>query len=110
MDVAAVDGDVARQPAEKWDSYTEEEDEADHHDEAADDDKQLADFGHTLIVPARGQLATRFLVAKSRRIEPTSLEPDPADRLFDLRLVQTRDRHAVDHGEGNLLDIDIQVA
>src|SRR6059058_1443269 len=39
-----------------------------------------------------------------------SLEPDPADRLLDLCLVQARDRHAVDHGEGNVLDVDIEVA
>src|SRR5438093_10402991 len=38
------------------------------------------------------------------------LEPDPADRLLDLCLVQARDRHAVDHGEGNVLDVDIEVA
>src|SRR2546426_3134855 len=38
------------------------------------------------------------------------LEPDPADRLLDLRLLQARDRHAVDHGEGNVLDVDIEVA
>src|SRR2546426_1908643 len=38
------------------------------------------------------------------------LESDPADRLLDLRLLQARDRHAVDHGEGNVLDVDIEVA
>jgi len=30
--------------------------------------------------------------------------------LFDLCLVQARDRHAVDHREGNVLDVDIEVA
>src|SRR5947208_15950493 len=38
------------------------------------------------------------------------LEPDPADRLLDLRLLQARDRNAVDHGERNVLDVDIDVA
>src|SRR2546430_17086978 len=38
------------------------------------------------------------------------LEPDPADRLLDLRLLQARDRNAVDHGKRNVLDVDIEVA
>src|SRR2546423_15117829 len=38
------------------------------------------------------------------------LEPDPADRLLDLRLLQARDRNAVDHGERNVLDGYIEFA
>src|SRR5207244_8420053 len=41
VDIAAVDRNVAGQPAEKWDSQTEEEDQPDQHDEATDDDEQL---------------------------------------------------------------------
>src|SRR5438067_5086793 len=42
VDIAAIDRDVAGQPAQEWDSQTEEKHEPDHHDEAADDDEQLA--------------------------------------------------------------------
>src|SRR5437867_7915817 len=58
MDVAAVDRDVAGQPAEKWDSHTEEEDEADHHDEATEDDEQLADFGHEVMLRLKRSYGT----------------------------------------------------
>src|SRR2546422_4560224 len=58
MDVAAVDRDVARQPAEKWDSHAEEQDKADHHDENADDDEQFADFGHDVMVRLKRSHAT----------------------------------------------------
>src|SRR6202022_4005214 len=45
-----------------------------------------------------------------RRIAKRVLEPDPADRLLDLRLLQPGDRHAVDHRERNLLDLDVEGA
>src|SRR5437764_12167756 len=38
------------------------------------------------------------------------LEPDPAERLLDLRLLQARDRNAVDDGDRRVLDVDIEVA
>src|SRR2546430_7304045 len=52
VDVATVDGDVARQLAEVRDPKAQGEKEADHEDEAANDDEQLADLGHEPIVPA----------------------------------------------------------
>src|SRR6266566_1181136 len=52
VDVATVDGDVARQFAEVGDPKAQGEKEADHEDEAANDDEQLADLGHESIVPA----------------------------------------------------------
>src|SRR5207244_7510587 len=53
VDIAAVDRNVAGQPAEKWDSQTEEEDQPDQHDEATDDDEQLPDLGHEFMVQAQ---------------------------------------------------------
>src|SRR5207245_6293445 len=52
VDVATVDGDVAGQFAEIGDPEAQREKEADHEDEAANDDEQLANLGHKFIVPA----------------------------------------------------------
>src|SRR5438094_3782073 len=83
MDIAAVERDVAGQPSQEWDSQAKEEDQADHHDEAADDDEQLANLGHELSYrPHRVPSPLRGGTGRG------SLEPDPADRLFDLGLVQ----------------------
>src|SRR5207244_13072321 len=47
-------------------------------------------------------------VTSSERPGLKPLEADPADRLLDLRLLQAGDRDAVDHGQGNIFNLDVE--
>jgi hypothetical protein len=56
MDIAAIDRDVTGQFSEIGNPESQAQKEADHEDEATDDDEQLADLGHESIVRAARRL------------------------------------------------------
>src|ERR1700694_32544 len=55
VDIATVDGDVTGHLAEEGNPESQREEEANHENEAANDDEQLADLGHEFIVRAAGR-------------------------------------------------------
>jgi hypothetical protein len=92
MEVTAVDRYVTGQFAEEGDAEPEGQDEPDDDDNATDDDEQLAEIRHALMLTA-----LRNIPSPACWEAWVLLEPDPADRLLDLRLLHAGDRHTIDH-------------
>src|ERR1700694_5472135 len=56
VDVAAVDRDITRELAEIGDSQSEGQEEADDDNEATDNDEELADVRHALVLTAAAKI------------------------------------------------------